>query len=69
MLFLVHPGGVTQANIYSGTAPDSQMLLVQLVTGKTGRVPHGSKKKNEMGYPPRRVVSPYGYPPLSLVYR
>ena len=30
-------GGVTQANIYSGTAPDSQMLLVQLITGKTGK--------------------------------
>ena len=30
-------GGVTQANIYSGIARDSQMLLVQLATGKAGK--------------------------------
>ena len=33
----VTSGGVTQANIYNGTAPDSQMLLVQLIMGKRGK--------------------------------
>ena len=33
----VHSGGVPQANIYCGTAPDSQMLLVQLMMGKRGK--------------------------------
>ena len=35
--FPKHSGGVTQANIYCGTAPDSQMLLVQLLMGKRGK--------------------------------
>ena len=36
-IWYLRGGGVTQANIYCGTTPDSQILLVQLMVGKRGK--------------------------------